>query len=122
HSAHIRVIAIGQQTSASEPASKIAALDVGKQDSKSRTHSAHAGVTAIGRQTPASEPAPKVAPLEPRKHDRKGSASAGAIAASGEQKTLLAQKSRTPGIEVKRHGDGKPANGAEDRRAIGRRD
>jgi peptidoglycan lytic transglycosylase A len=122
HSAHVRVIAISPQTSASEPTPKIAALDVGKQDSKSRAHSAHAGVTAIGRQTPASEPAPKVAPLEPRKHDRKGSANAGAIAASGEQKTLLAQKSRTPGIEVKRHGDGKPANGGDDRRAIGRRD
>jgi len=123
HSAHASMIATGRQKSTPEPTPRIVALEVGKQDSKSKAHSAHARV--IGRQTPASEPSPKIAAPEARKPDSKGkpnSANAGAIAASGEQKTLLAQKSRTPGIEVKKHGDGKPANGGEDRRAVGRRD
>ena len=82
-----------------------------------------------GRQTSAPEPTAKIAAPEAGKRDSKGkasSANAGAIAASGEQRTLPARKSGTSriysGIEVKKHGDGKaePAHGGDGRRVVGR--
>src|SRR5262245_19983684 len=121
NSADAGTVGIGRQTSS--PAPKVVTSEAGKQDSKRRAHSAHAGVTAIGRQTPAPEPTPKIAALEVGKHDGKGKANAvhaGSIAARGDQKTLLAPKSRTQGIELKKHGEGKveAANGGDDKRAV----
>jgi 3D (Asp-Asp-Asp) domain-containing protein len=122
-SPHAGVIATGGQKSVSEPTPKIAALEAGKQHSKSMADPHHHGVIATGGQKPASEPTPKTAVREAGKQDSKSkanSANAGAIAASGEQKTSLAQKPRTPGIEVKKRGDVRAANGGGDRTVVGR--
>src|SRR5712672_540357 len=74
------------------------------------------------RQKPA--PQPKIVAIEVKKHgkDKGESASAGEVAARGEQQRSLAPKSRPSGIEVKKYGDGKAetANGGEDRRAARR--
>jgi membrane-bound lytic murein transglycosylase A len=110
------------------PKPKIATLEAGKQDGKKqddmgKANSADAVTVGIGQQTPT----PKIAAPGARKHDSKGKANspnAGAVAASGEQKTLPARKSKTSGIDsgIKKRGDGKaePANGGEDRRVVGR--
>ena len=71
----------------------------------------------------APEPTPETAVREAGKQDSKSkanSANVDAIAASGEQRTSLAQKPRTPGIEVKKRGDVRAANGGGDRTVVGR--
>jgi peptidoglycan lytic transglycosylase A len=95
---------------------KNSATAVKKQDGKGNAESAGAapGASAHGRQKQLPATTPKIAATEGGKPDAKGkkeSAGIGASAAGRKEKPSLVQKSKAPGIEVKKQIEVRKQNG-----------